>query len=130
LSGIVAASGALAIAGALLPWLTLYAGLYGYSGTIGLYGRLVLAAGFIAVVGGFADVRMRSRWLRSAGIGLGFALLVFSAWLYAGLLQIVKQPESAMMVARPGVGLYIVMFASALMMLASAAQLLQRGAEA
>lgn len=123
LSGAFAASGALAIAGALLPWLTLYAGLFQYNGLVGLYGRLIVAAGAVAFLGGVLTARVRSRWLRLGGAALGLVLLAFSVWLYVGLQEIVRRPESVMLVPRPGPGLFVVFAASAMMIATSAAQL-------
>ena len=123
LSGAFAASGALAIAGALLPWLTLYAGLFQYNGLVGLYGRLIVAAGAVAFLGGVLTARVRSRWRRLGGAALGLVLLAFSVWLYVGLQEIVRRPESVMLVPRPGPGLFVVFAASAMMIATSAAQL-------
>lgn len=107
--------GALVMAGAVLPWLTLYAGLQQYSGMIGLYGWITFALGFLAcIAGAFAPLRLRPFLLR-ASIATGIALLAFGAWLYAGVLEIVQRPDSAMLVARSGPGLFVILGGGALL---------------
>lgn len=115
LSGAFAVSGALAIAGALLPWLTLYAGLYAYSGMVGLYGRLIAAAGTLAVAAALVAARTHGRWLSWCAVALGFALVGFASWIYAGLQEVLRRPDAVMAVARPGPGLPFVFAAGALL---------------
>lgn len=102
--------GALVATGALLPWLTLFAGLQHYSGLIGLYGWLVLAGGVASVAIGLAMLVRRARWLQLGGLTLGLTLTVFTVFLVGRLLETMHGlGADAMMVARPGPGLFVAM---------------------
>ncbi len=90
---------------------------------VGLYGRLVVAAGAAATLAGAGAALVQWRWLRRTCVALGLALLGFAVWLYAGLQDVVHRPDSVMLVARPGPGLFVVLAASALMVISNAAQL-------
>jgi hypothetical protein len=114
-------SGALAIAGALLPWLTLYAGFYQYSGMVGMYGRIILAAGIIVFGLGLTSVRVRLTWLPWAGALCGVLLTAFAAWLYEGLIEIMRRPDTAMFAPRAGPGVLVVFAAGVLLTALSAA---------
>jgi hypothetical protein len=52
---------------------------------------------------------------------LGIALLIFTAWLLQGLMQLVHKPESVMLVSRPGPGLFIAAAGSAVILIGSLA---------
>ncbi len=117
----VVLGGGLVATGALLPWITLFAGLQRYSGMIGLYGWLVLAGGVASVAIGLAMVRQRGRWLALCGLTLGLTLTIFTAWLVARLFETMHGlGGDAMLVARPGPGLFVAM-AGALIVAAAAA---------
>jgi hypothetical protein len=121
------AGGSLAIAGALLPWLTLDAGLHRYGGTTGLYGWLVLAAGAVAVAAGARELFAPPQWLVRANGLLGIALAVFACWLLAGVDQLVRRPDNAMLVPQAGPGLYLVI-AGAIVIVFSAVSVRPKGA--
>lgn len=100
--------GALTCAGAMLPWLTFFAGLQSYSGLVGLYGRLVLGAGVLATIGGVAMITRRDRWLRITVAGFGVMLMLFVGWLLVGLRATTGGLQhQAMLMARPGPGLFV-----------------------
>ena len=106
----VVLGGALVATGALLPWLTLFAGLQHYSGLIGLYGWLVLAGGVASVATGLAMFVRRERWLERGGLTIGLALTVFTLWLVGRLFETMHGiGADAMLVARPGPGLFVAM---------------------
>jgi hypothetical protein len=106
------------MAGAILPWITLYAGLYGYRGTSGLYGWLVFGAGALAALAGLMAIRIGPPWLGRASAALGGGLFAFAVWLLAGLVTILRRPSAAMLVPRPGPGLFLVLAGAALILLA------------
>jgi hypothetical protein len=101
-------SGALAIAGALLPWLTLYAGFYQYNGMVGLYGRIIFAGGIIVFALGLTSVRVRLTWLPWAGALCGVILTAFAAWLYEGLIEVMRRPDTVMFAPHAGPGVLVV----------------------
>lgn len=105
-TGLVA-GGVLVMIGAVLPWLTLFAGLQEYSGMIGLYGRITFAVGLVACIAGAIAPRKLQPLLLPASAATGIALLAFGVWLYEGVLQIVQRPDSLMLVARSGPGLFV-----------------------
>ena len=103
--------GALIVAGTALPWLTLFAGLQAYRGILGWNGRGVLAAGAIVALGGAASLVGRAGLLVRRGVSLlaalvGGASAVLVVRLIATWHDLVAR--DAMMVARPGVGLPVV----------------------
>lgn len=118
LAGSLMAGGALVMAGALVPWLTLYAGLYGYRGTTGLYGWLVFGAGALACAIGLGGRRYGPWGLAWASAVLGGGLLVFTAWLLAGLATVLRRPSAAMLAPRPGPGLFLVLAGASVILLA------------
>jgi len=101
------AGGALVMLGAWLPWLTLFAGLQRYGGLIGAHGRLLFAGGAIAVVAGLAMGRRHPRWLPRATVLFGLVLLGFDLWLLDGLVETLRHGVGAMLVPRPGPGLFV-----------------------
>jgi len=101
------AGGGLVMLGAALPWLTLYAGLQRYGGLIGAYGRVLFASGALAVVAGLATRGRRPRWLLPATLLFGLVLLGFDLWLLEGLAVTLRSGVSAMLVPRPGPGLFV-----------------------
>jgi len=122
----VVLGGALVATGALLPWLTLFAGLQHYSGLIGLYGWLVLAGGVASVATGLAMFVRRERWLERGGLTIGLALTVFTLWLVGRLFETMHGiGADAMLVARPGPGLFVAM-AGALIVACATARLQRR----
>ncbi len=106
------------MAGATLPWLTLYAGLHGYRGTTGLYGWLAFGAGALAFAAGLMATRFDPPWLGRASAAFGGGVFAFAAWLLVGLVTILRRPEAAMLVPRPGPGLFLVLVGAALILLA------------
>jgi len=120
----VSLGGALILYGATLPWLTLYAGLQTYPGTIGLYGRLMLVTGLIPLALGIIGLWKMRVWLAWAGAIVGGMALVFDVWLIAGMNQIVHRPETLILVARPGSGLYVVFAGAAIVLAAEIANVL------
>jgi hypothetical protein len=123
LAGSLVAGGLLVIAGATSPWLTLYAGLYGYRGTTGLYGWLALGAGSLALMAGLMRIRFEPSWLTKASIALGGGLFAFVIWLLGGLISILRRPQAAMLVPRPGPGLFLLLAGAALILLGPVAEL-------
>jgi hypothetical protein len=109
------AGGVLVMVGAVLPWLTLFAGLQQYSGMIGLYGRITFAVGLVAFIAGSIAPRKLQPLLLPASAATGIALLAFGVWLYEGAQQIVQRPDSLMLVARSGPGLFVVLAGGALL---------------
>ena len=106
--------GALVMLGAWVPWLTMFAGQQRYGGLIGLYGRLLFVGGALAVLAGFGHVRRDGRALRRCTALLGLVLLAFTTWLLAGLLGMVRSGLDAMLVARPGPGLFLALLGALL----------------
>ena len=114
--------GTLIVAGAWLPWLTLFAGLHVYRGVIGLNGKLLLAAGLCCVIGGaWVTARGNSRVGRSIGV-FGFAIGAACAWLIHRMVEMARDlaTTDAMVIARPGVGLFLAL-AGAVLVAASLA---------
>lgn len=107
--------GVLAIAGAVLPWLTMFAGLQHYSGMIGLYGRIIFALGIVACITGAIAPRAWRPVLLPASAAAGICLLVLGAWLYEGVLEIARRPDSIMLVAQSGPGLFVILAGGALL---------------
>ncbi|HKT06954.1 MAG TPA: hypothetical protein VJR24_03575 [Gemmatimonadaceae bacterium] len=104
----VVLGGGLVATGALLPWITLFAGLQHYSGLIGLYGWLVLAGGVASVGIGLAMFVRRARWLQLGGLTLGLTMFAFTVWLVGRLFETMHGVGAdAMLVARPGPGLFV-----------------------
>ena len=121
------AGGTLMVTGALLPWLTLLAGLQAYRGILGWNGRGVLAAGAIVALGGAASLVGRAGLLVRRGVSLlaalvGGASAVLVVRLIATWHDLVAR--DAMMVARPGVGLPVVVAGA---IVAAAAMLFEGG---
>lgn len=119
--------GTLMVTGALLPWLTLLAGLQAYRGILGWNGRGVLAAGAIVALGGAASLVGRVGLLVRRGVSLlaalvGGASAVLVVRLIATWHDLVAR--DAMMVARPGVGLPVVVAGA---IVAAAAMLFEGG---
>ena len=117
----VVLGGGLVATGAVLPWLTLFAGLQHYSGMIGLYGQLVLAGGVASAVIGVAMFVRRARWLQLGGLMLGLTLTIFTIWLVGRLFETVHGlGGDAMLVARPGPGLFVAMAGALVVAIAAA----------
>ncbi len=103
--------GALIVAGALLPWLTVLAGLQAYRGILGWNGRGVLAAGAVVALGGAASLADRAGPLVRRVVSLLAALVAGGAVVLVVRLIAVWRDlvaRDAMMLARPGVGLPVV----------------------
>lgn len=103
--------GALIVIGAALPWLTLFAGLQAYRGIIGWNGRGMLAAGAVVALGGAASFAGRAGLLVRRVVSLLAAVVAGSAVvLVVRLIAIWHELVSrdVMMLARPGVGLPVV----------------------
>jgi len=103
--------GALIVTGAMLPWLTLFAGLQAYRGIIAWNGRGILAAGLVVALGGAASLAGRVGVLVRRVVSLIAALVAGGAVvlvirLIATWRDLVSR--DAMMLARPGVGLPVV----------------------
>ncbi|HEX6809761.1 MAG TPA: hypothetical protein VF118_17370 [Gemmatimonadaceae bacterium] len=121
----VVLGGGLVATGALLPWITLFAGLQHYSGLIGLYGWLVLGGGVASVAVGVAMYRRPARWLPLGGLTIGLTLTIFTGWLVERLFETMRGVGDAMLVARPGPGLFVAM-AGAVLVSAAAVQGVRR----
>ena len=104
----VLVGGALVCAGTMLPWLSFFAGLQSLSGLVGLYGRILFASGALAVLSGTAMLQRRRNWLLLATAALGVVQMLFIAWLLVGLHSTLTElGMHAMLLARPGPGLFI-----------------------
>jgi hypothetical protein len=68
---------------------------------------VIFAFGALALIFGFIAPRTNPKWLWRVSAISGIALLAFTAWLYAGLMQIVHG-QDVMLVPRPGPGLYVI----------------------
>lgn len=112
--------GALVCVGTMLPWMTFFAGLQSLSGLVGLYGRMLFASGALAVLSGAAMLQRRDRWLLPATAALGVIQTIFIVWLLVGLRSTLRQLDMhAMLLARPGPGLFVALV-GALLLCASA----------
>jgi hypothetical protein len=100
--------GALVCTGTMLPWMSFFAGLQSLTGLGGLYGRILFASGALAVLSGTAMLHRRSAWL-FAGTGvLGVLQTLFVVWLLLGLHSTLGELGThAMLLARPGPGLFV-----------------------
>jgi hypothetical protein len=110
-AGLQLCGGALMVLGAALPWLTLFAGLQAYRGIIGWNGRGVLAAGAVVTLGGAASLAGKAGPLVRRGVSLLAALVAGGAMVLVGRLITTwhdLMARDAMVVARPGVGLPVV----------------------
>jgi hypothetical protein len=124
----VMAGGLLVMLGAWLPWLTMFAGLQRYAGVIGFNGRLLFASGVIAFVGGLYSWWRSGSELVWGGVTiLGLAITGFAGWLLLGLYQMVQHGLDAMLIARPGPGLFVVLL-GALLITAAPLSLRRSGA--
>ena len=115
------------VTGARVPWGTLLGGLQAYRGILGWNGRGVLAAGAIVALGGAASLVGRAGLLVRRGVSLlaalvGGASAVLVVRLIATWHDLVAR--DAMMVARPGVGLPVVVAGA---IVAAAAMLFEGG---
>ena len=108
--------GALVMLGAWLPWLTMFAGLQRYGGLTGLYGWLLFAGGTVALLGGLWK---SNSTLRRATALLGLTLMGFTVWLLAGLFGLLRQGLDAMLVSRPGPGLFVALLGALLIIFGS-----------
>jgi len=115
----------LVMLGAWLPWLTLFAGLQRYGGFTGRYGWLLLAGGALALASSVGAMRTDHRWLEWGTTVLGLALIAFTCWLLAGLAGILRHGASAMLVARPGPGLFVSLLGAALVTIGPAMDLVR-----
>jgi hypothetical protein len=105
------AGGALMVTGALLPWLTLLAGLQAYRGILGWNGRGVLAAGAVVALGGVASIVGRTGLLVRRSVSLLAAVVAGSGIVLVSRLIATWHDlvaRDAMMLARPGLGLPVV----------------------
>lgn len=108
--------GALVAAGALMPWLTMFAGLQRFPGIIGLNGRLLLVCGMIAMVVGALALWRSSRGMPALAGLLGTTIVALAAWSLAGMYEMLHGRIDAMMIARPGPGLFVILAGGALML--------------
>lgn len=111
--------GALVCAGTLLPWMSFFAGLQSLSGLAGLYGRILFASGALAVLSGTAVLHRPHAWLIAAAGAFGVLETLFVLWLLVGLHSTLRDlGMHAMLIARPGPGLFVALAGA--MLLASA----------
>ncbi len=105
--------GLLVAGGAFLPWLSFYAGLYPLRGVTGLWGRLLALGGAACVLAGGRACWRSGRTLERTIAALGCALTAFSVWLVLQLgltvAHLRADPMNAMLVPRPGPGLFVVL---------------------
>ncbi len=109
--------------GACLPWMYSYAGLVPLRGVIGLNGRLLLVAGALCVVLGVLlgrGTRLGSHVvLQRVTAALGMGITGVAAWLLIGVRELAgSHGPSAMLVLRPGPGLFVVGLGGVLVALA------------
>lgn len=121
---LIALSGLVIGIGASLPWMYYFAGLVPLRGLIGLNGRLLLAAGILCVALGV--MLGRGTWLgppialRRATATLGVVITCVAVWLLIGVWELARsRGESAMLVVRPGPGLFVVGLGGMLLVLAA-----------
>jgi hypothetical protein len=123
--GLLGLLGGLVISiGAWLPWMSLYAGLVSLRGLIGLNGRLLLAAGVAGIAIGIMLAREDSRsyrvLFRRLAAALGIAVTAAAIWLFIGVWQLSHgRGASAMLIPRPGPGLFVVSLGGVLLVLAA-----------
>ena len=104
----VLVGGVLICVGTMLPWMSFFAGLQTLWGLAGLYGRLLFASGVLAVLSGTAMLRRRDGWLPLVTRVLGIAQTAFIVWLLVGLHATLGElGMHAMLIARPGPGLFV-----------------------
>ena len=104
----VLVGGALICLGTMLPWMSFFAGLQTLSGFAGLYGRLLFASGALAALLGTAMLQRRNGWLPLVSGILGIAQTAFIVWLLFGLhATLGNLGMHAMLLARPGPGLFV-----------------------
>ena len=104
----VLSGGALVCVGTVLPWMSFFAGLQSLSGLDGLYGRMLFASGVVAVLLGTAMLRRHSAWLLAGTAALGISQTLFIVWLLCGLRSTLRGlGMHAMLLARPGPGLFV-----------------------
>ena len=117
--------GGLAIGiGASLPWMYYFAGLVPLRGVIGLNGRLLLGAGALCVALGVMlgrGIRLGPpTLLRRVTAALGVVITCVAVWLLIGVWELAHtRGESAMLVLRPGPGLFVVGLGGVLVALAA-----------
>jgi hypothetical protein len=110
--------GALVCAGSALPWMSFFAGLQSLSGLVGLYGRILLASGALAVLAGAAMLRRNDTWLPLATAALGLLQTIFILWLLIGVRDTMRGlGMHAMLLPRPGPGLFVCLGGALLIML-------------
>jgi hypothetical protein len=119
--------GGLVMLGAWLPWLTLFAGLQRYGGLIGMHGHLLFAGGALAVIASLGGLRWRQGWIRWGTAALGLALVGFTWWLMAGLLEVLHRDGSTMLVPRAGPGLFVSSLGAALVLIGPGIVLAREG---
>lgn len=119
---LLAAAGGLAIAaGACLPWMSYFAGLHPLRGIIGWNGRILLLVGITIAALAIAFRRTRRGTERLATAFIGLATIAAAIWLLAGVHQLTHSGTmNAMMVARGGPGLYVVLLGGWLLVTAAA----------
>lgn len=119
--------GLLVCVGTTLPWMSFFAGLHSLSGLVGLYGRILFASGALVVLFGTTMLLRRSPWISLAIGALGVAQTLFVVWLFIGLRTTLQAlGMHAMLLARPGPGLFVAlagaMLVSAIMLLSALAR--------
>lgn len=123
--GVFGVLGGLAISiGTGLPWMSLYAGLVPLRGLIGLNGRLLLAAGVLGVALGIVLAREASHThrvlFRRFAAALGIGVTAAGIWLSIGVWEFLHaRGANAMLVPRPGPGLFVVIAGGVLLVLAA-----------
>ena len=111
--------GALVCIGTTLPWMSFFAGVQSLSGLVGLYGRILFVSGAFVVLMGTAMLQRRAAWLLFGTGLLGVLQMLFVGWLLIGLRATLGDLDMhAMLLARPGPGLFVA-FAGALLVSAA-----------
>ena len=113
---VVLAGATLVCAGTALPWMSFFAGLQSISGLVGLYGRTLFGSGVLAALLGAAMLRRSHRWLQPTIAALGAAQTLFIIWLLLGLRATIRElGVHAMLLARPGPGLFVALAGAVLL---------------